>query len=102
MAIVAAVAGAVITGYFSSRESESQQRNATQRSREDRLFDEYINRLNRRDTLEDRRYKEEALGGYRDFYRGNRQLSSPAYTDPGPMPERPYDLQNSNRKKPKG
>lgn len=43
---------------------------------------QYMNQMDRRNQLEDRRYKEESIGAYRQFAPENLQGNSPAYTDP--------------------
>jgi hypothetical protein len=78
-----AIGGAVVSGLFSSRAANKQakaDKAASELSVRGNMWDR---QFDRRNQLQDREYKERAIGGYRDFYKGSRPLMSPAYTDPG-------------------
>ncbi len=51
----------------------------------------YRDQLARKNELEDRRYKEEGIGAYRGFYKGNKTIAAPTMTDPNTVkPKDPY------------
>jgi hypothetical protein len=77
-----ALGGALISGFFSSRSESQRQRLSERQSREQNQTAIYLNRLGRQDTLADRRYREEAISGYRSDYTGDRPNAAPALTDP--------------------
>lgn len=82
MGVWVAAAGAVVSGLFQSRAANKQskdQKEANELSVRGQMWqDQYA----RRNQIEDRAYKEKAIGGYRDFYKGARPLMSPEYSDP--------------------
>lgn len=105
-AIAASAVGSAL-----NRSSDRKENNRS--SKEDRDFLERMRRLDaaneraqlegrRRWDLEDRRYREEAIGGYRQYSRGN--YGSPEYssTDPSriedPMPPPPANNNNRNKR----
>ena len=84
----AAVAGAALTGIASYAKDRQHEKAAAKETKAQFRSDQYFSDLERHRQLEDRRYKEEAISPYRQY--GAPGLMSPAYTDPGPMPEDPY------------
>lgn len=81
-AIAASVAGSLISGFFGSRSAKKQQKAQEKAQRLSDQYRGYMQDKNRKFTLEDRRYKEDAVGAYRGFYGGNRQIAAPVLTDP--------------------
>lgn len=80
--IAASVAGSVISGFFGSRSAKKQAKAQEKAQRLSDQYQGYMQDKNRKFTLEDRRYKEEGIRGYGQFYKGNRQLAAPVMTDP--------------------
>jgi hypothetical protein len=80
MPIIAAgvTAGAtLLSGFFGSRSSAAAQK---RNDKQNFLDEQYFNNQARQDALEQRQYREKAIGAYRQF--GSAGLASPAYTDP--------------------
>lgn len=105
-----AIAARAVGSALRSRSSRNQQNRS---SKEEREFLERMERMQaanrraelegaRRWDLEDRRYREEAIGGFRKYSRGN--YGSPEYssTDPSriedPMPPPPANNNNRNKR----
>ncbi len=77
-----AAAGSLISGFFGSR---SAKKNAKAQEKAQRLSDQYqgyMQAQRRKYQLEDRSYKEDAVGAYRGFYGGTRQIAAPVLSDP--------------------
>lgn len=91
-AIAAAIGGSLISGFFGSR---SAKKSAKAQEKAQRLSDQYQGYMqdkNRKFQLEDRRYKEDAIAGYRGMYSGPRQIAAPIMTDPNSVVLRdPYE-----------
>lgn len=79
---IAAVAGTVLSGVFSSRSAKKQQKAQEKQAELQAKVGMWQQQYARRNQLEDRAYKEKAGGGYRQFYKGNQPVMAPAYTDP--------------------
>lgn len=105
-----AIAASAVGSALNNSSSRNQQNRS---SKEERDFLERMRRMQaanrraelegaRRWDLEDRRYREEAIGGYRQYSRGN--YGSPEYssTDPSriedPMPPPPANNNNRNKR----
>lgn len=81
-AIAASVAGSVISGFFGSRSAKKQQKAQEKAQRLSDQYQGYMQAQRRKYELENRRYKEDAIGNYRGFYGGARQIAAPVLTDP--------------------
>ena len=68
-----------LSGLFGSRSARKQQK---RQNRYDFEKEKYFSDTERQRQLEDRKYAEEAIGGYRGYQAG-RPLMAPSYTDPG-------------------
>lgn len=68
-----------LSGLFGGRSERREKERATKESFQQ---DQYFDNLKRQRDLEDRRYKEEAIGSYRQFSPAHLRGNSPAYTDP--------------------
>lgn len=79
-------------GGRSKRKAEKAQQESTERmNRENNQTAIYRDQLARKNELEDRRYKEEGIGAYRGFYKGNKTIAAPTMTDPNTVkPKDPY------------
>ncbi len=102
---VAAAAVAAVGSYASAQSSAKGAKKAAKESAEAQFkTKQYELQYLRKADLEDRLYKEKAIGGYRQF--GTAGLASPEYTDPGADPVDPYAAKEAaagaKKKKSKG
>ena len=89
MAILIAAAGALISGFFGSRKQKNEAKAAEKRQKLSDLYQGYQNDLTYQRELTAQRRSEEAIAGYRGFYKGDRQFTPPVMTDPNSV--RPVD-----------
>lgn len=67
-----------LSGLFGARSARKQQK---RQNKFEFQKEKYFEEMERKRQLEDRRYAEEAIGGYRGYTPG-RPLMAPSYTDP--------------------
>lgn len=77
-----AIGGSFISGFFGSRSAKKDRKAQEKAQRLSDQYQGYMQDKARKFQLEDRRYKEDAIGGYRQFYGGTRQIAAPVLTDP--------------------
>lgn len=86
----AAIAGAVISGFFESRNQAMQDASAARRQEASARYQSYMQDVDQYHARQDRRFVEEGIGGYRGMYSGAQPLMTPEYTNPGTRPVDPY------------
>lgn len=82
VAIAAAVGGSLISGFFSSRSASKQAKEQKKQAEMQARTAIWQQQYARKNQLEDRRYKEQAIGNYRQFYAGKQPVMAPQLTDP--------------------
>lgn len=75
-----AIGSSVLKGVLGSRSAKKDAKRDAQEAEKDRQFQRETQLRQRREQLERQRYKEDAVGGYGQFYQGPA-VQSPARTD---------------------
>ncbi len=87
---VASVAGAVISGFFESRNQARQMESDANRQAASARYQSYMQDVDRYNQQQDRAYVEGGIAEYGREYTGRQPVMAPPRTNPGTRPVDPY------------
>ena len=82
--------GAVISGFFESRNRSADQASAAKRDEASARYASYMQDVDRYHQQQDRGYVEGGISNYRSEYGGRQPVMAPPRTNPGTRPVDPY------------
>ncbi len=81
MGVWAAAAGAVVSGFFGSKSDKANAKSQKQQAELQGKVAMWQSQYDRKNQLEDRRYKEDIGDTYRGLYKGRQPVMAPSKTD---------------------
>lgn len=98
MGVWVAAIGSVVSGYFGSRDNKQNNKAQKAVSEQENRVRMWERQYDRRNALEDRQYKEQAVGAYKPYQRGTPLMAAPM-TDPNSVEVMQDPLSKPRKKK---